>query len=368
MINEQYQCIGCGAVIQTENPQQAGYLPNSALQKGLETGQFYCQRCHRLRHYNELMDLNISEDVFLEKLSQIAEDDAYVLLVVDIFDVEGSLITGLQRFIGHQSFSVVANKIDLLPKVSNRNKIRDWVRQTANRYDLRPDQVILAYGTKRQGIHELVEVIEREIKRHNIYIVGVTNVGKSTLINQLIQHYGGESEIVTTSNHPGTTLDMIQIPLTESHSIIDTPGIIKKSQYAHYLSREELANVLPTKPLKPKSFQLKGNQTLFVGGLARLDIKEQAAVTLYMHQDLYIHRTKTERADEFYQTHRGELLTPPHQESLASFPTLFARPLQLQAGEDINISGLGWLTVNRPTEVIVWTPRDVNVTKRPAII
>ena len=49
-----------------------------------------------------------------------------------------------------------------------------------------------------------------------MYIVGTTNVGKSTLINKLIEASVGEKDVVTTSRFPGTTLDMIDIPLDET--------------------------------------------------------------------------------------------------------------------------------------------------------
>lgn len=371
MTNEVYQCLGCGAQIQTEDKNLMGYLPKSALEKGIQSGEFYCQRCFRMRHYNEVQDLNISDDVFLEKLSSIAEDKAFVVLVVDIFDVEGSIIEGLPRFIGNQPFIVAANKFDLLPKVTRESKVKDWIRQIMNRNQLYPNNVILTYATKSHGVDALIEVIEKEISKHNIYIVGVTNVGKSTLINQLIQRYGGEKEIITTSNQPGTTLDLIEIPITEKHSIFDTPGIIRRNQLAHYLSREDLIKVLPSKPIKPKTFQLKGPQTLFLGGIARIDFLnaniENLAVTLYVDNQLYIHRTKTEKADQIYQTQLGDLLTPPSPQEASEFPELKGREYQLKSTEDINISGLGWFTTNRNTPIKVWVPKGVSVSRRPSI-
>ena len=65
---EELFCIGCGAQIQTTDKDVAGFTPQSALEKGLETGQLYCQRCFRLRHYNEISDVNISDDDFLKLL------------------------------------------------------------------------------------------------------------------------------------------------------------------------------------------------------------------------------------------------------------------------------------------------------------
>src|SRR5699024_8717697 len=136
---------------------------------------FYCQRCFKLRHYNQLQDLDIDDDVFLNKLGEIANDDAFVVLVVDIFDVEGSLISGLHRFIGNQPFIIAANKFDLLPKVTRKSKVKDWIRQTVNRHGLYPEDIVLTYGTKRAGIYSLAEKIEEVISDRNVYIVGVTN-------------------------------------------------------------------------------------------------------------------------------------------------------------------------------------------------
>ncbi|HFI0464486.1 TPA: ribosome biogenesis GTPase YqeH [Streptococcus suis] len=366
----QYQCIGCGAMIQTFDPDQMGYLPKSALDKGLEKGAFYCQRCFRLRHYNELQDLQISDDVFLDKLNQIAEDDAFVVKVIDIFDVEGSIIHGLNRIIGKQPFVVLANKVDLLPKVTNHRRLKHWVKVMMNAHDLYPDQVLLASANKASTLDELTSLIEAVIQKKNVYIVGVTNVGKSTLINQLITRYGGEKSIVTTSNHPGTTLDLIEIPLNQDHAIIDTPGIIHRSQLAHYLDRQEMKQVLPTKPFKPKTFQLNPQQTIFLAGLARVDFLKgpRTSFTFYLSNDLYLHRTKLAEADQIYAKHRGHLLSPPNAQTLDQFPPLVAKTIHLSKDQDVAISGLGWLTVNQDVTIQVWVPKNVNLSVRQAII
>ena len=49
---EQLKCIGCGATIQTENPKEIGYTPKSSVEK-MENQIIYCQRCFKLKHYNE---------------------------------------------------------------------------------------------------------------------------------------------------------------------------------------------------------------------------------------------------------------------------------------------------------------------------
>lgn len=370
IIDERYQCIGCGVEIQTSDPKSAGYLPASALQKGIEKGDFYCQRCFRLRHYNELQDLEISDDVFIEKISQIADDDAYVIHMVDMFDVEGTLISGLPRLIGQENFTLVANKVDILPKSTKLSRVKHWLGQIVNNEGLYPEAILLIAANKAHTLDDLIAVIEDKVRHQNVYIVGVTNVGKSTLINQLIRHFGGEKEVITTSNHPGTTLDMIQIPLTEETSLIDTPGIIYRSQMAHIIDRSEYESIMPKATLKPKVYQLNAGQSIFLGGLAQIDYANgpRMSITLYVSGDLYIHRRKLEGAKAFYNLHLGELLTPPGEASKQDFPPLKRHHLKLNPDQDLTISGLGWLTVNEPVELDVWIPTGIHLARRQAII
>lgn len=94
---EELICIGCGAHIQTEDKEKAGYTPASSIKKAEESGELYCQRCFRLRHYNEIVDVNITDDEFLKLLHEVGDSDALVVNVVDIFDFNGSVIPGLSR-------------------------------------------------------------------------------------------------------------------------------------------------------------------------------------------------------------------------------------------------------------------------------
>lgn len=369
-MQDRYQCIGCGAEIQSQDSQAIGYLPPSALKKGLEKGEFYCQRCFRLRNYNELQDLEISDDLFLDRLSEIADDNAYVINLVDIFDVEGSLIPGLSRFIGQQNFAIVANKIDLLPKASKMNRVKHWLTKLIHSQGLKPDQVLLISVNKKQGLDDLYHLIESQLRQKNVYIVGVTNVGKSSLINQIIEHFGGDKEVITTSNYPGTTLDLIEIPVTDKTSLIDTPGIIRRSQMTHRVDRQAYQQIIPVKTIKPVTFQLNPGQSFFLGGLARIDYPEgdRLSMTFYVSNQLYIHRTKLEKADEFYQKHLGDLLSPPGPDQAQAFPKLARQTLKLNPDQDLAISGLGWLKVNQAANLDVWLPKGIQVSKREAII
>ncbi len=370
MEQEEIRCIGCGAIIQTEEKDQLGYTPKSALEKGLETGEVYCQRCFRLRHYNEIQDVQVTDNDFLQLLNGIGKEDALIVNVVDIFDFNGSLIPGLHRFVGDNPVLLVGNKVDLLPKSLKRGKLTQWMRERAHEVGLRPDDVVLTSAKKNSEMTTLLATIEQHRKGRDVYVVGVTNVGKSTLINGIIKATAGLRDVITTSQFPGTTLDKIEIPLEDGHFLIDTPGIIHPYQMAHYLGTKDLRIIAPTKEIKPKAYQLNPGQTLFLGGLARFDFiqGERSSFIAYVSNDIDIHRTKLEKADAFYQKHKGGLLQPPRPEEVDDFPELARFEFSVKEKTDIVFAGLGWLTISAPCKIAGWAPKGVDVIQRKALI
>ncbi len=368
--NDELLCIGCGAVIQTTDKNALGYTPASALKRGLESGDLYCQRCFRLRHYNEIAPVSLTDDDFLRLLNQLGQVDALIVYVVDIFDVTGSLIPGLHRFVGKNPVLLVGNKEDLLPRSLRRSKLRDWLRQQVNQAGIRPVDTVLVSAKKNHQVDNLLEKIEKYRQGRDVYVVGVTNVGKSTLINTIIEQRTGVSDLITTSRFPGTTLDKIEIPLTDAHQLVDTPGIIHEEQMAHILPADDLKIVSPQREIKPRTYQLDEGQTLFFGAVARFDFVSgrKTGFNAYFDNNLMIHRTKSVNAEKFYRQHAGELLTPPTKEELAKMPPLVEHDFAVEKRSDLVIEGLGWITVPAGCSVVGWAPKGVGVVLRKAMI
>ena len=245
-----------------------------------------------------------------------------------------------------------------------------WLMERAHEEGMRPVDVVLTSAQNKSAIKDLMEKIEQYRKGRDVYVVGVTNVGKSTLINAIIQEITGDKDIITTSRFPGTTLDKIEIPLDDGSYIYDTPGIIHRHQMAHYLTAKNLKYVSPKKEIKPKTYQLNPEQTLFLGGLGRFDfIKgEKQGFTAFFDNDLKLHRTKLDGATAFYDKHVGGLLTPPNSKEKEEFPPLVSHEFTIKDKTDLVISGLGWIRVNGEAKVAVWAPEGVAVVTRKAII
>ncbi|WP_438823740.1 ribosome biogenesis GTPase YqeH [Bacillus sp. JJ1764] len=360
--------MGCGVKVQSEDPEQLGYAPASALEKEA----IICQRCFRLKHYNEVQDVNLTDDDFLKILNEIGSQDALIVMIVDIFDFNGSWLPGLHRFVGKNKVLLVGNKVDLLPKSVKHHKLVNWMKQEAKELGLRPEGVFLVSAGKGWSIQETAAAIDEHRDGKDVYIVGCTNVGKSTFINRIIKEVTGEGDVITTSHFPGTTLDIIKIPLDDGKALTDTPGIINHHQMAHFVDKNELKLITPKKEIKPKVFQLNEGQTLFFGGLARFDFVSggRNSFVCYVSNDLNIHRTKTENADELYEKHVGEMLTPPGKEHLKTFPELVKHEFTIkEAKTDVVFSGLGWVTVNEPgVKVNAFVPKGVQALIRKSLI
>ncbi|SFJ10369.1 ribosome biogenesis GTPase YqeH [Thermoflavimicrobium dichotomicum] len=368
MSDKEYRCDGCGIVIQTEDPSQLGYVPPKVLE---EREEVYCRRCFRIRHYNEIAPVEQDPDIYLHKLAEIAETDSLVVQVVDLFDFSGSWIPGIHRHIGKNPLLLLANKIDLFPKSTKWGKLKDWLRKYVKELGIYPVDIILCSAEKGIHMDEALEAIEKYRDRRDVYVVGTTNAGKSTFINRILKEVAELDEIITTSPYPGTTLDAIRIPLDDGKAIIDTPGIVRKDRLSEWVRPTDLHVVIPKQPLNPRIYQLNDQQTLFFGGLARMDYieGERQSFVCYVSNHLYVHRTKLQNADAFLEKHHGKMLSPPQDP--AQLPPWKKHRFFLPGHEkqDIVISGLGWIACGKEKGLVeVWAPKGVQVVVRPAII
>ena len=184
-MTKEIRCFGCGAIIQSEDEKKIGFVPKNALEKDV----ILCKRCFRLKNYHELQKTDLTSDDFLKILQEIGNHDCLVVYLVDLFDYNGSLINGLSRHLNNNDILVLGNKRDILPKSLKDRKIEHWLRRQLKESGIKPIDVILSSGTKNYNLDLLIDKINEYRHGRDVYIVGVTNVGKSSLINSLLKHY-----------------------------------------------------------------------------------------------------------------------------------------------------------------------------------
>lgn len=359
-------CMGCGVPLQTEEEEKLGYIPKTKLSD--PDRDLVCKRCFQLRHYNKQQPVSVDSDEFLNMVSKISQTDSLVVHLIDIFDVEGTLLKSLPRIVGKNPILLVGNKVDLLPKSTNQNKLKNWLLKMAKDAGIKVLDVYLISSQKGYHLNELAMRMETERKNKDIYVVGVTNVGKSTFINQFIKRSTGVKEAITTSYFPGTTLGFIHIPLDDKSALIDTPGIMNKNQMAHYVSKQDLKIITPKKEIKPRNYQLNSGQTLFIGGLVRFDFVkgDKQTFVCYFANELLVHRTKLEKADSLYEKQLGKLLTPPDEETLKTLPKLVKQSYRItDEYTDVVFPGLGWITILSGNVTIdVHSPKGIGISIR----
>ena len=374
ILDNKIYCIGCGAEIQSENPNKQGYFPKSVVEKSIEENNLVCKRCFRLKNYNEVSDVELGAEDFYKLIKTLSKKDGLIVKVVDIFDFSGSWIEDVIDIVGNnKDIVLVANKLDLLPKSVKQNKIKQWLFKMLKAKGIKVKDILLISAIKNHGIEEAAARIDELRNGKDVYIIGATNVGKSTFINKLIELTTGDKNVITTSHFPGTTLGMIEIPLDRATSIYDTPGIILDYDIAHYLDAKSLKLVIPKKEIKARVFQLNAEQSLFFGGMARVDFVkgERQSFTLYASNLVDIHRTKLSNADALFEKHLGTLLKPPFEDNISIFKNQVKKNFKIDDRKiDIVISGLGWITVNSDSgcEIDIYVPEEIEVFVRESII
>lgn len=361
----EYKCVGCGAVLQSEDKNESGYVPSSRIHEE----DVICQRCFRLKNYNETPDVNVESGEFMTMLNSIYEKDGLVVKVIDVFDFEGSIIPSFNRIVGNKKVIVAVNKIDLLPKSTNISRLLNRLKKMLRDEGIIANETVVVSASKGFGLNELVDTINAHSEGKDVYVVGTTNVGKSTLINKLIEATTGEKEVITTSNIPGTTLGMIDIPLGENQFMYDTPGVISKSQMSNILSLDDVKYIMPRKEIKPLTYQLDEGQTLFVSNLAQLDFVsgDRSSFTIYRSDRLNVHRTKLNNARDFYEKHYNGLLAPPELTKSILIDDAETYTFQTDVRSDILVSGLCFITVDKDITVKVTVPKGVKVIARQTV-
>ncbi len=345
------KCKGCGIELQDSDSKALGYVVDLKMD--------YCQRCFRMTHY----DAHLVKD-FIPDNEQIIDDlsrlDGQFIWVMDIFDLETSLRSSLKDFYRQHDCIIILNKCDLLPQNINLNRLADYVLNRIREISVRSRAIIT------RGINsDFNASLERFLDLNKpIIMTGVANVGKSTIINQLLG-----SQIVTTNPYPATTMRINEIASQRYH-IYDSAGLWISESMQAYLDVNDLKKVVPARTIRPTVYQLQGGQSLSIGGLARLDLQfENCTAVTYLSNQLPIHRGKSENAESFWTGHFGQddLQPIPMQ---AHYPQSYKRIRFNHSGKaDYFICGLGFVSVTGDKGVIdVLVPSQVQVIKRKAMI
>ena len=333
---ENKQCLGCGVTLQDTNITQEGYTTS--------LDNDYCRRCFRMKNYGEYQASTKSNDEYIEILKSIGNTNDLVLHIVDILNI-GKDLNFIKEYMNNKMI-LVLNKRDILPKSVKDEKIIEYIKNLGANYE----EIIIISANKNYHVDELFNLMKKYKTSNSIYIIGNTNTGKSSLINQLIRNYSDNQEELTISPLPSTTLDKIEIELRDGIKLIDTPGLVDRGNLVNYVETDLLKKISPKKEIKPRTYQLKKNQCLVIGNLVRLDYVEgeKNSFTLYISNDVKVKRLNALRHD--------------------NLKDLYKTTYELKYYEDIVINGLGWIKVVEKGVVDLYIDKNIETYTRKNLI
>ncbi len=166
----------------------------------------------------------------LKAKKQIIEDLKLVDIVIELLDARipiSSRNPDIQEITKNKKKIIVLNKCDL----SNETENQKWISFFASKGEI----AILTDANSGYGIPTLMKQIENVMKDQQLkmeqkgrggrkikaMILGIPNVGKSSLINRI-----SKKTSTNVGNKPGVTKQKQWIRINEKVELLDTPGVL----------------------------------------------------------------------------------------------------------------------------------------------
>lgn len=277
---------------------------------------------------------------------------------------------------------MVVNKMDLLPPVVPWSEVEDWVHQRFEAKGLIPDSCVGISSQTGAGVGRLWDEMIGCLGQR-IALVGVTNTGKSTLLNRILRKYGEEGVKEagpTVSDVAGTTLGILEYDIPgEDVVLIDTPGLIPTGRLSDMVCEKCQRTLVPHKPLASRLVEVGPGESVILSQYCQVDVlevtnaieakdhKKRAVIVAYAPGDVTVHRTRKEKADKLRTAPHAPMFTSPCADCLSHMlqGSWTTREFRLSPGWDLAVSGLGWISLRRFSASIRLTlPEGVKTVRR----
>lgn len=357
---EELLCIGCGIKLQCEDENAEGYVNPNAFNRSF----ILCKRCYQLKHYGRFVESSMVKNT-INLIHQSTKKDDLIVLISDVAFVDTPLIKTLKELNSFENVVLVCNRYDLYKDYISVQKLSNFIKREINKSQINFKKFFII----NDNFDEIFDYLSESSIKHDIYLVGLENAGKTTFLNNILKRIANERDnFLTDSKYPGTTVDLIKIPLDEDSFFVDSPGIRSKGNILHFVDLNFIKRLNGDNKIKSTIFQINSGQSLIVSNLVKLDIieAERQSVVFYGSSLLELMRCKYENSKK---TFNNNLKTLKFKTSkVCDLSTLEMKSFKINNGKtDIVIEGLGFFTVTNGSYNI-YVPKGVNIYLRAAMI
>ena len=145
---------------------------------------------------------------------------------------------------------------------------------------------------------------------------------------------------------PSTTLDMIEVPITDDLILVDTPGIIEDGNIINYVEPNLLKKIICKKEIKPITYQVKQKQVIMIEDIGYIECENVNNFTFYMSNLLKIDRKFKDIKKQNLKEHI----------------------IRVKEHQDIVILGLGFIKTTNQDTLKVYLLDGVDIYTRTSLI
>ena len=363
------RCYHCGAILQCDNPDEKGYIIPESLNRATPIQIIYCDKCFEtMKAFNNSeLAQNIDQEV-LKILDDAFATDAYIVWVVDLFSFNGMLNPEIANKVKKLNLTVLGTKRDLFAKnVSDENLI-NYLTERFNAYGIKPKSVRLVSSTSKFDPKEYIEAMNKARQGHDVYMIGNITSGKTSIINKALKGFENKTNRqIKTIKYPGTSVEVLEIPLSRSSFFYELPGISQDTSVVTKLEKDAAKLITPKKEIKITAKVMAPGDALMVGSIAAFEVIKGKTTNykLYTAEAVETRKISLKKLDDYIKENNIRRNVRPVSERLVSFHDydMFEYAMENdKKWHDIAIEGLGWLSFIAQGQIIrVRLPKGVAI-------
>ena len=363
------RCYNCGAVLQSKNKDEKGYVDAKLFNTSREDLVIYCQNCfEKMKVINSgKLEQSLDQET-IKILDDAKATDAIIVWVVDLFTFNGTLEPDVVKKVRKNEVIVIATKRDLFPKTIPNATFERFINERFEEVGIKPSNIFILGNTDELSVKELLDEGTKTRKGHDFYIIGSVNSGKTVLVNKLLKTYKNKTKWqIKTEPYPGTNQKVMSIPLTNSTFLYELPGFSLATSVQGKVEKDVLKIITPKK--KVESFprpMLKG-EVLMVGSIAGFELVEgkPTSFRFYSAEGVETRKIKEKMLEDFIRDNINKVTVRPASDHFTTFKDfdLFEYDMENDGQHhDIAIRGLGWISfIARGQTIRVLIPHGVAV-------